>query len=453
MEYFEFENVIRQKLERETKDFNVNQLLKDLDIHKKKNRFGIWFISISGLVLFTLLAYGFLVGDNKVATPDIGQKNELAFVSHIEDDELSSDHFLEHAPVLESNLDDKLKQPTLFSEEDKESKPVKNNVTNTSTPINIKDSFSSNMELHQTVASAFSNSEEVNNKPTVENLNRNNLFISKLALIDQRQASHLIPNSAFISEALPNVDCPDFASSDKSAGIELVAEFGLFKPIKTLRNLSMESNQILDLRQDNEKPLIGIQGGVYVKYNLSRSPFYIFGGANYSKISEKMNLDFVTTEIDTTIGVVSVTASELGDTITYIYGELYTETTTTGNKVRHYSVTNIDLPLHVGYELYLNRFSIGAEIGLALNVAVLSSGNFLTSQTDFSSLDEEAQFKSRVGLRYDGRLFAAYKIDQRQKLYVSANFNTYPSSFSTESQGTEQLYKSVGVNVGYGFLF
>jgi len=166
-----------------------------------------------------------------------------------------------------------------------------------------------------------------------------------------------------------------------------------------------------------------------------------------------MTLDFEVTEIDTTIEIVSITESESGDTITFIYGEVYNESIITGRKIRHYSISSFDLPVHIGYELDLDKFSIGAEFGLSLNVTKIARGELLSSQTEFLNLEEDNVFKDKIGIGYDSKLFAAYKLDARNKIYASLSLNISPESIVLPEGNLDQNYKSIGISLGYGFLF
>lgn len=447
MKYFEFEKQISNTLKNETITFNVEKLMNDISKKKKKRGLIFLFFAIGIFAVTPPIIFHFVNLSNHASSSVENIEGQM------------------HLKVIENKTEKKeifISQKEVKTNADKniqEQKKTAFLIPHSTVNHDFK-SLISNEEKHLQKSKGKLNSvvkisaEPIFNGSLPVSSSANTLrYIDQLQLIRTNSNLHLKTQFNKRNFGVDNIGCPDFSNSDKSAGLEILAEMGVFKSLKSLEGNSSEVNAITELRQQNEKPLIGLQAGIYLKYNLARSPFYVFGGANYSRFTERMNLDFTTTEIDTTIGVISITESELGDTITYIYGELYTEITNTGNRTRHYSLSVIDVPFHIGYELDINRFSVGAEVGVALNISTLSSGQFLSSQSDFMDLQDQENFKQRVGMRYDTKLFAAYKIDQRQKVYLSASLNLYPNSFAAEELNTSQMYKQLGINLGYGYMF
>ncbi|MDB4438678.1 hypothetical protein N9176_00360 [bacterium] len=479
MEYFEFEKNISHKLENETIAFDVNGLLNDLDKKRKKRRFIIWLWPIGILCMFYITTVYF--ESNKIEYSKIEFMNSLdnqkgesyssGLITFDSADAMSSDKKL-----IDKVSQDKISETgiatgknitvtTLTKEKIAESKSKFSNVKQKSVKNSPKTKVGASVNNNYILLQGrklILNSESNNDQETettflpIENKKRQHIVFKPVSSLGGIANLKLLTSVNNIENRISvnnNIDCPSFLSPDKNSGIEIVAELSVFKPIKLLSDVSGEVNILTALRQLNEKPLIGFQAGLYLKYNSNRSPFYIFGGANYSRFTEKMDLDYIVTEIDTTIELVSITESELGDTITYIYGEVFNETTTTGSKIRHYTISSFDILLHVGYEFDLNKFSFGVELGLALNISLIANGKFLSSQSEFSDLKEENPFKNTVGLRYDSKLFAAYYLSPRQKIYASLGLNVTPQSFSKAIGQTTQSYKTVGFNIGYGFSF
>ena len=80
-----------------------------------------------------------------------------------------------------------------------------------------------------------------------------------------------------------------------------------------------------------------------------------------------MPLTYSYTRKDTTQGIISVTVSQTGDTITYIYGDIIQERKISGNKTKYYSISLLDLPMAIGAEKRFGSWFAGVEAGLSLN--------------------------------------------------------------------------------------
>ena len=451
MKYLEFEKRLSEKLYNQTAELNVDSFIDDLYKLKRRRRIGfLWFfgaalctVSLAGLFWFNLIH-----GERLYNIPSV-----------------SID--VKHGKVISEQGKEEVSLKTILIDKafdgldrNQEIKVLKNKTGGKSSD-NIDEGLPRHIKGKE--VSIYGHSDFVNENQNFIGENSENQSMMKfdfdkelmpatieLSTIDIKHVTSMADRE--ILELDNGIGCPDFAANDVNSGFELIAELGVFKPLKSLNQLPGESDILTGLRQNGEKSKLGVRAGIFAKYNLTRSPFYFFGGVNYSRFVEGMSLDFEIIETDTVVGIVSITESEAGDTITYIYGDIITETVKQGNKTRHYTVSTIDVPLHVGYELNLNKLSIGTEFGVSLNVTTQTSGNFLSSTSDFGSIEEVGEFKKRIGLRYDGKMFLGYQLSDVHKLYASAAFNYFPNSFSN-SQVTEQKYRHIGFNIGYGLRF
>ncbi|MBK8621098.1 MAG: hypothetical protein IPN79_04900 [Saprospiraceae bacterium] len=179
------------------------------------------------------------------------------------------------------------------------------------------------------------------------------------------------------------VECPTFQNKRKVLFF-IQPEIGISSPIKSLEEKIIDNSEVTALRKENEKPLEGIHAALYGGVHLGRSPFYVKTGFSYSRLAERMDLSYNTTRMDTTFGIISVTQSQSGDTLTVIYGNIITERTVSGQKIKHYYHHLYDIPLCVGYQYPLTpRLMLGAEVGLVFNVGLRPKGEILTTTTEF----------------------------------------------------------------------
>jgi len=247
--------------------------------------------------------------------------------------------------------------------------------------------------------------------------------------------------------------CPTFSNNGKLY-LEIIPEVGAFLPIKKLENNSTEPNSVFNQRNTDEKSLEGVNAGLYMRLSKEKSPFYIKAGLSWSRLSEKMPLTYSYTRKDTTQGIISVTVSQTGDTITYIYGDIIQERKISGNKTKHYSISMLDLPLSIGAEKRFGSWFAGVEAGLILNISMKSSGNLLVSDTSFAAINTPIEyFKRSVGLSYFGGIHVGKEFNNAGRLFLAARARFIPDSFSTDQNRIRQSYHFIGLNVGYVYTF
>ena len=242
------------------------------------------------------------------------------------------------------------------------------------------------------------------------------------------------------------INCPSFDNAGWH--VALIPEVGVFLPRKTLANKFSEPSPAFDNRIASESTLEGLEIGLYGMLVRDNVPFYIKGGVSYSRISERMNLEYEYTERDTTVGIISTTVSSNGDTITHIYGDIVTETTYKGSNRQHHYVHLFDFPISVGYTTYVGGFDIGVEAGVRVNFMTRATGNLLTSQSEYTNLSLNRLFKNRIGVNYFGGLMIGRNFGQFGDIYIAPRFTYFPNDFTNDANPVSQKYFAIGLNAG-----
>ena len=254
------------------------------------------------------------------------------------------------------------------------------------------------------------------------------------------------------SPGLTEPECPSF-SYRIPWNIALLAEVGVMKPMKDLENVGSASSAF-DLRDTNESSKEAIQIGLHAKISKGKNPLYVRGGAAYTRIAEQMNEEYDYIELDTTRGLISITTSMTGDTVTAIYGDVVSETRFTGRSEKHYFLHLLDIPVAVGYELPLGgSFYAGAEVGAQFNIRTSGSGLIFRDVNDYADLSEVTTKETKVGISYFGGFHVGKHLSKRSSIQLSARFRYYPSRFSTVTPNIEQRYNLAGLHAGYVFRF
>jgi hypothetical protein len=240
------------------------------------------------------------------------------------------------------------------------------------------------------------------------------------------------------------VECPTFQNKRKVLFF-IQPEIGISSPIKSLEEKIIDNSEVTALRKENEKPLEGLHAALYAGVHLGRSPFYVKTGFAYSRLAERMDLSYNTTRMDTTFGIISVTQSQSGDTLTVIYGNIITERTVSGQKIKHYYHHLYDIPLCVGYQYPLTpRLMLGVEVGLVFNVGLRPKGEILTTPTEFAPVNP-VLYERSLGLGWRAGLDVEYALTGKISLGLNARFNGFTRSFSNEIATYNQKYLVPGV--------
>lgn len=247
------------------------------------------------------------------------------------------------------------------------------------------------------------------------------------------------------------IKCPDFKKKS-SFLLEMRPEAGYFFPLKTLGYTGSEPNELYVLRQKNEKTLEGLQAGLSLVLKKDNTPFYLRLGGMYSRHSERMNLSYSYERSDTTQGIISITKSQNGDTLTVIMGDIINSTTFEGTSVVHHSFRRWDIPVAIGYERRKKNWTLGVELGLQMNVSLIKEGRILASENSFTHTHNNNSFKSRLKPGFFGDVHVGYKVHPRWMPYMALRYIPQASAYTSGSAPVSQTYRQLGANLGISYL-
>ena len=276
-------------------------------------------------------------------------------------------------------------------------------------------------------------------------------LIPSLDLLNNLPIETLEPlaHSAILGGRQPQ-NCPDFGG--KKWFMAVVPEIGYEHNMKQLGTDAEELSDLVDLRNENEQVLEGYQFGLYLM-GQHTSGLYVKGGVTYSKFTERLRLNRTYTEMDTTIGIVSVTKSQNCDTLTTIYGDIITTTEVSENRSIHYSFSSIDIPVAVGYGINLGRLNLDLEGGAILNIKNKAKGKLFTEINDFESLDNTNRFKRTLGVGFFASALVRRELRNGSAVYLGPRYEFRPTQYSTEYNPVDQKYSAVGLYAGYMHRF
>jgi hypothetical protein len=447
MEYNKFERQIANTLRQDEVELDINALIVGIHGEKKKDRkwFLLWFFMIGSILVASGVVYISFSELQVKNTVDAKEKDKS--VSTKESNQYESESIQNQN--VNTNIDPENKQ--LTSSSDNQANYNTKGLAKTKSlykKVNSQSlTQSKTSTLNQISKEALSEKQIISYdvQASESNITRN---INEISMLSNLSANVLFDRPQVVTD---KVVCPTFSSRHKWY-IELIPEIGYFRPLKTLENTTGEQNSVFDLRNKNEKTLEGIQAALYLQLRKQKSPFYLKAGLSYARLTEKMQLDYSYTKLDTTRGIISVTVSQTGDTVTTIIGDIITESKLSGKKVAHHSFSLYDIPVAIGYEKKMGRWSLGIEGGVMLNLSMQASGSTLVSDTSFVSVAPN-QYRTNVGLSYFGGLSVGRDFNRLGRIYLAARARFIPNTFTIDTQRFRQSYNFVGLHLGYVYTF
>ncbi len=478
MNYRNFEKNIKDKLYNAEVDLDINQFILDLNTKQAKPRNGIFFLA--GVIGFLFIAGSFyflgmhegqnnraLVHDFAVNTslsesnvgPSAGENKvnvsngSVIKVAHPEtkldlNENLTTvvakkatyNNALNNAKTSESKTSKKdlhagKLSPTYFENAASEVNPIINS-KQAPAYLSVKEESMNDGKDNTSIAITASNSMAQSillSLPTIA------------GILKKENIEIFHPYSK-------DVKCPTFTKKSPYR-FSIIPEIGYFMPIKSILSNTIEPSEVFNLRSKNEQSLEGLQAALYLQMQKNTSPFYLRAGINYAQMTERMKLDYTFVQRDTSIGIISITKSPSGDTITTIYGEIVKETQRQGTKIGHHKFQLFDIPISVGFEKPFNGFNLGVEIGLSFNVSMSSTGKLLETSNTFKNISSNAPYKSNLGLNYFSSIFISKEIFENQSIYAALRARFIPNQFSESGASISEKYSFVGVHLGYKINF
>lgn len=460
MKYQEFEKGLRKKFQNASEQVDTKALLVNLHAAKpkKERKIILWcFLSFcvitlgySGVNYFTTPTNETLAENHSVSTSKnrISEAVELPFSKNTSSD-ISISDLKKETPEeqIKLSIAQNLKQEPIENRKNNNKLYSHNKISTSFTPstsnskeIQIKESLSDNL-----------------GKMSVQTKNLDEAVLQEATLANDRSFAklELLPlhgkDLDHSKDFNPNfVICPTFKKPRWA--LDLIPEIGIIRPFKNLSNNSSEASPIFTMRSDDENTLEAIQAGLYLRARAIQKPLYIKAGISYTRISERMKLNTTWIERDTTVGIISITQSQNGDTITTIMGDIITETEHFRTSSDHYYLHLIDLPVALGYNKSLgNSWRLGLEAGVQFNLAFQSSGKLLegSGENSFTKLPAEGRFRTRLGISYFGGLTLEKTLSPRTAFYVTPRIRFFNNTFSDENYSINQNYFFAGIHTGF----
>ncbi len=237
-------------------------------------------------------------------------------------------------------------------------------------------------------------------------------------------------------------DCYNFSKTKGNNRIYFDILAGGDYAARALSAKGDEANNYLALRNQTEtvEPswIVGARASLVTPSGIS-----VRSGIYYSQIHERFDYSGRQTiiTIDTVNGMPRI------DTVT---GTLIQ---TTYNKLK-----TLDIPFLLGYEMQLDKWTLSANAGFALNLRFRQRGFFLNPNGQVVNFSSGAttpypSFKSNAGISLLANISLAYKLSDKLELLLEPNIRIRPNSLTNEAYPLEQKYQNYGLMTGLRFIF
>lgn len=191
------------------------------------------------------------------------------------------------------------------------------------------------------------------------------------------------------------------------------------------------------MRTESEQPYYSFNTGVRVNF-LTEFGWAIRTGIVYTQINEILE-----TQHQETVLTIDVAT---GDTLGYTQG------------IRNVNIRNkykmIDIPLIVGYEVPMKKFTLNINGGVYLNLMSEQSGGFFSPLEDKVVYFTEGHadnfdiFKDNIGLSTFVGLGFNFDLNKKTQLIIEPHTRYYPKSFTLNNYILNQKYFTTGVMLG-----
>lgn len=236
----------------------------------------------------------------------------------------------------------------------------------------------------------------------------------------------------------------------KTRKFELELFAGIAPIVRSLSALDRDMDQLVAARDSSESTLEHLSAGFSMKYLFGRG-WYGKAGFTMNRWNEKFTYTFISDTLVEKVDVPDVIIIDLQGNSTTNYTEGEKITYTTEGWIRYNRLTQIDLPLTLGYERRMGRWSMFGEAAGIVNLQQVFRG-YLHSLNGEIHKDPDI-FKTRIGINFGVNAGIGYGITPRLRARISGQYYRSLGSVLNSSSEMNQRYTSIGGRVSIGYLF
>lgn len=468
-----FEKYVSSKISQHPSSVDTDALWKAIapEAPKRKRR-GFFWMYLTGFLIIGIVSGALWksttsttpqsAGLSDVNNPQTLGNPEVSFESEISPDHHSSKEVSSSTPV---------DQPSLSNEYTRLNDTEKGKASNTTETDEKKDN-STEIELLLTDSRTYHDAPSSTPEPvakntytdtdvmrresqSIDNANSSWIPLERLALvhvsIDETRANRapttvppVSPESFRQNQFLPN----PLPSSRHKIMYSISAYGGVSATTSMLTAKTSGSTEYLNLRNQTEKQLESIQFGFEVGADVYKG-LTIKSGIELSRLARVFTFNDEIIVMDSVFGLKEIFVNnQTNDTIN-VYGQVPVITTTEYQKKTYNNISQIDIPIKIGYTFHSEKWRFGLDVGTLINVNTSYTGEIFSPNTDFYTLnsDPENWFKTNTGITFTAGVSVDYSLGSSLEIYLAPMYRS-ASVYSTDANPIKQAHARFGVNLG-----
>ena len=208
------------------------------------------------------------------------------------------------------------------------------------------------------------------------------------------------------------------------------------------------SAEYLSLRNLTEKQLETIQFGMEVGADVYKG-LMIKSGIELSRLARVFTFNDEIMVMDSVFGLKEIFVNnQTNDTIN-VYVQVPVITTTEYQKKTYNNITQIDIPIKIGYTFHSEKWRFGLDAGTIINLKTSYTGEILSPNGGFYTLnsDPESWFKTKAGIAFTAGVSVGYSLGASFEIYLAPMYRS-ASVYSTDSNPIKQAHARFGANLG-----
>jgi len=214
---------------------------------------------------------------------------------------------------------------------------------------------------------------------------------------------------------------------------------------KTFDASSDDSQQLYNNRLLTEDPLEAIH--IHTLATLQHmSGWSLQSGFGMTQINERFQGTQETIDSFNYNGITAYRIYSPQDSVA-ILGELVNRKITRLTKKDYNNYRLYEIPILLGYQFSKDKWGIGIQAGINLNIRLNTKGIALNKEGEFTEIDPTS-YKTNIGLGYQFGLNANYQLTNEMLLNIGPKIYLYPQNFMESSSFLQQNYQLFGLQMG-----
>ena len=237
-----------------------------------------------------------------------------------------------------------------------------------------------------------------------------------------------------------------FIKPKSNFSILLAAGWGDIR--STYQNINKEDQDYVDLLNQVNSGISSQHVELGLRYNINN--WFVQTGLNYNRLVNRTKLHNVV-KVDTTInGIQEVYYLRSGDkqiTEGQIPAIIYRTQNIQWHTYRHL----IDIPIVLGYEIGMDRFSLGLNAGVDVNLAQQASGAYLNRDgllVKFNPTSSTNPYKNNYGISYRGGIQFGYALSNNMTINLEGKIRSYSTQKIQFDKLVNEKIHSKQINLG-----